>query len=548
MTDIAILGLHRQAFSCIDRLAAVCVLLTAPCLAPAVAAEAAYFDETQAITLFAFDELAIPFKQNLRLEMKEPQRHPANPVVARGEPGKPDSWAVQFYGSVIREEGKFKMWYVAVGEERLEGGVPRSSPWRVAYAESDDGVKWTKPNLGLFKYRGDTANNLVRLEPRLGVLNVKVIKDEDDAAYPYKLGAHVWWPNARKKRADGSAGRSGTFVPYRSTDGLRWEAMIEVDPVEFEIATSDMALDPWHYEPVGGFYKWDGVYFLSGQNAIKDGRNNHGRVTRQFFSPDLVNWHQASAIGFVRPEQRTIRGRGSEIEQTHEGISAWPRRNVIVGISGMWHGAREWSDITIDLGFVYSHDGVYFREPEHEMIFIERGADGAWDQGGLLQGQGFENVGEQTYIYYGAWDPRNSKASPRRGGVGIVTLPRDHFAQLVVDLQTQGPRDYQMPKTSSSFVSAAIDLPKDGAHGFYVNAQGLGDDAWLRLELLNATGVPMPRFSGDNAAIVRENGFQAPVRWPKHEALATLPNRIRVKAYFEGTAKTDIRYHALYIR
>jgi hypothetical protein len=191
---------------------------------------------------------------------------------------------------------------------------------------------------------------------------------------------------------------------------------------------------------------------------------------------------------------------------------------------------------------------VYFREPKREMIFIERGSDGAWDQGGLLQGQGFENAGEQTYIYYGAWDPRNFKAAPRRGGVGIVTLPRDRFGQLAVDLRTQDRRDYQMPKTNSSFVSAAVDLPKDGAEGFYVNAEGLGNDARLRLELLSESGVPVPRFSGGNAAVVHENGFQAPVRWPKHELLATLPDRIRVKAYFEGNAKTDIRYYALYIR
>ncbi|MCA9023093.1 MAG: hypothetical protein KDA74_23250, partial [Planctomycetaceae bacterium] len=57
-----------------------------------------YFDETQATTLFAFDEVSLPFSQNLKLVMRSPERHPANPVVQRGGAGTPDSWAVQFYG------------------------------------------------------------------------------------------------------------------------------------------------------------------------------------------------------------------------------------------------------------------------------------------------------------------------------------------------------------------------------------------------------------------------------------------------------------------
>ena len=86
-----------------------------------------YFDETQAITLFAFDDVSIPFTQNLKLKMRTPQRHPANPVVTRGPDGAVDSWAVQFYGSVIRDpdSGKFRMWYVSVSKaERLSEKLP----------------------------------------------------------------------------------------------------------------------------------------------------------------------------------------------------------------------------------------------------------------------------------------------------------------------------------------------------------------------------------------------------------------------------------------
>ena len=45
-----------------------------------------WFDETKSTTLFAFDNVSIPHSQNLRLEMRQPARHAANPVVPRGGP------------------------------------------------------------------------------------------------------------------------------------------------------------------------------------------------------------------------------------------------------------------------------------------------------------------------------------------------------------------------------------------------------------------------------------------------------------------------------
>ena len=162
-----------------------------------------YFDETSAVTLFSFDDVSIPFTQNLKLVMRSPQRHPANPVVKRGPENSVDDWAVQFYGSVIRDRstGKFRMWYVAVSKsERNDRMLPRSAPWRVAYAESDDGITWTKPNLGLVLSGGNTNNNLVKLDPRIGgVLNLKVLHDPDDPNpnRRYKMGAHVWTPKSR---------------------------------------------------------------------------------------------------------------------------------------------------------------------------------------------------------------------------------------------------------------------------------------------------------------------------------------------------------------
>lgn len=497
-------------------------------------------DETRLITLFAFDDVSIPHTQNLRLEMARPERHPANPVVARGGPGSVDAMGVQFYGSVIREGDRFRLWYVAYDDD--EANKVASSRWSAAYAESTDGIHWTKPNLGLVEHRGSTNNNLILTDPApFGFVNLKVLHEpeEPDPERRYKISTHVYF---RDKR------RLGTLAPFASADGLRWKLLVEgAQPVKAELSKDDLVLPGVHFEPCGGLYQWNGLYYICGQNAMNAPRPYQGRVTRLYRSADFVNWSATSTIAFIRGPQHGSLGAGRSLEgeQTHEGISVWNRRNVLLGIVGLWHGAAEWENITVDLGFVMSNDGVHFREPMHEWTFLEHGADGQWDQGGLLQGQGFENIGEETFIYYGAWDPR-ARGEPR-GGVGIAKLPRDRFAALVVEEAGKGPGDYQLPQVTSEFVTDAIDLPDGETMRILVNADGLGEEALLRIEILDELERPLPGYSGWTPAIVQKNGLQTPVEWKGSPPLSSLPDRIRFRVIFEGKRNTDIRFHALYL-
>src|SRR5579862_578285 len=43
-------------------------------------------------TLFAFDDVSIPFRQNLFVQMHPGEKHPANPVLKRGGKGAPDEF------------------------------------------------------------------------------------------------------------------------------------------------------------------------------------------------------------------------------------------------------------------------------------------------------------------------------------------------------------------------------------------------------------------------------------------------------------------------
>lgn len=495
-------------------------------------------NELDGQTLFAFDTVSIPFTRSLKIEMHPPEKYSGNPVLARGEPGEPDHESVRFYGSLIRENGKFRMWYVGGGNRDYPGVPPvERSLWRPLYAESTDGVHWVKPKLGLVKYRGDKENNVLKFDRVISSINVKVLHEPDDPdpERRYKMVAHAYWMKGDK--------RHGSLAPYASADGLNWKLLIDAKPSNAQLKEEDIILPPVHFEPAGGLYKWDGVYYASGQNTVPATRPFRSRIARVYRSRDFVHWEPTSAVSFVRTSQYLDEPEKSGVdgEQTHEGISVWNRGNVLIGMYGLWDGGKKWTDLIINQGFVISNDGIRFREPAHEFVFIPVGPDGTWDEGGLMQGQGWENVGSKTYIYYSSGDLRTWTAgrlpSPPRGSIGLATLPRDRFGDLSVLDTGEGQPE---------FVTKLLKGKQN--QRLFLNADGLGPEARLKIELLTHDEKPLPGFGGTEAAVVTQGGFQVPVTWKGGDTIVGLPENFRIRATFQGAEKEKIRFSAFYLQ
>ena len=121
---------------------------------------------------------------------------------------------------------------------------------------------------------------------------------------------------------------------------------IEAVPQGGLLPVEDIVLPPHHFEAAGGLYRWNGVYYASGQSGPPqqhDPRAYSGREVLMHRSPDFVRWSETASVGFLRSNQRTQSFTYGEGEETHEGVSVWHRGNVLLGIYGIWHGAPEWA-------------------------------------------------------------------------------------------------------------------------------------------------------------------------------------------------------------
>ena len=485
--------------------------------------------DVRSATLFAFDDVSIPFRENLFVKMCSAEKYPGNPVLKHGTPGQPDEYCAKFYGSIIRHEGRFKMWYVAGDSDGRKAASRRPHSyygWRPAYAESQDGIHWTKPNLGLVEYKGSRNNNLVLVDPP-EVMGLQLIvlhePNDPDPARRFKMMVSAAWAKGH------------TSVPLFSADGLRWHTPRKVTPIDYRIQPEEFFVPVEHFEQ-SGLYKWQGMYCMTGQQIdpwvwLPDGQLS-GRAMTILHSRDFIHWPAAKTLAFTRYGYRPRPvGQG---EEAHLPASIWHRDNVLLGIYGQWHGAVRTEDRSVDLGLLISNDGYHFREPLPDFVFLPHGPKGVWDSRALLQGQAFEHIGDRTHIWYGSSSLFTGSAEESSTQVGLATLRRDGFGYLSV----------RHPAAPASLTTCALRLRKGGK--LSVNADGLSAESWLDVELLDEREIPIPAYSGENCIAARRPGFNQPVSWKKTDWVdAAQPVRIRVR--FQGNRRDSIRLYAIYV-
>lgn len=472
-------------------------------LLPAAAAGPAQCEDR---VLFAFDDHSIPWRHNLKLTLTQADKHPDNPILRRGPENAPDHGHAILYGTVVKTDDTFRMWYLGMHETATEKGQAPGW-WRpMCYAESRDGVHWTKPDLGLVEFNGNTQNNICLIESPIhsmtrinDFLSVLYEPQDPDPERRYKVAyiAHMPYEDIRGGMSNIGPRESRVAVTICATsaDGLRWTVVgdrpanaggerFEVSSLyrfgEFYYSTGQL-LSPWTWRPDG---------------------SNTGRNVLAYRSPDFETWSPATAHAFSRPGQLT--NPPTEGEQTHMGMGLWNRGNVMVGLHGLWQDAttkpepgENWNKgVHIDLGLVISNDGVHFREPVPNFQVIPRGAPGEWDDTALLQGHAFVNHGDQTMMWYSHWDTAGHLKTME---IGLATMRRDGFGFLSA----------QEVNNESEFITDFFAL--DDTDQIYLNVTGVSAEAPLQVDLLDRRAQPIENYTTQ----LTTSGLHVPVNWPK---------------------------------
>ena len=454
------------------------------------------------------DDYLVARKTNVVRTYHRFKKHPGNPVLS---PNKPwEGGRSYLYGTVLpNEEGRgYRMWYQGYNEKGNFGG---RRGYVNAYATSKDGIHWEKPNLGIFRWRDSTANNifLARKHSPGDDHNPQIIHTpwEKDPRKKYKMITFVYAAN-RKTRLD--EGYWGSF----SADGIHW---------------TDMARNP--VLPDGGDvgnFNWDAhrrTYMATVKIwATVPRGEGFRRCIGTTATKDFGAWPHPELV--LVPDEIDDAMHPGRMGVQFYGLSSFAYESGYIGFLWIF---RTGSGGQIYIQLVSSRDGINWIRVEptngRRPAALPNGPDGSWDAGCLFSSGHPVVEGDTIKLWYGAWDKdHRAPDSAITGRVGLATLRKDGFASLDAG-------------NTTGLVTTR--LLKGLGGRLHVNAVVRGGE--LRAEVLDADGTVLPGYGRAACKAVRGRGIEQRITWETHEELPVSKRPLKLRFVFNRASLYSFR-------
>lgn len=358
------------------------------------------------------DGAVVEQQQGLRRVFHQAASFDANPVIVADQPWEGTSAITgpYVYGTVLREGDKFRLWYQLL----YQGN-------HVGYAESDDGVHWTKPKFDIVSFENQPTNLIV------SALNVE--KFSGVQCHNPSLIARPHDPDSVKRYAlygfDGAS--RGPRVAF-SADGFHFEyAPTAADAAQAAALFSSSDVVSFFYDP------YEARYCSTWKT-----RNRRGRAVGVAVSKDGLNWQKLLNGPVFVPDDHD-----ADTTQVY-GMPTFAYQGMYIGLPWMYaaryfrfgeysveklHEAQADSARTIEPQLAWSWDLVNWTRPVEREPIIARGQPGAWDAGMIVTARAPIVVGDELWFYYGGTDKVHDE--PRaKAAIGLAKLRLDGFCSM----------------------------------------------------------------------------------------------------------------------
>jgi len=496
-------------------------------------------------TLLLLDDHHVLYRSGTKRVFHPSTLNPTNPVIREDQP-----WEMAIgWTSILKhpETGKYMLWYQAYAG----GRDPRKShKCVVCYAESDDGLSFTKPNLGIHDFDGQRSQLGMIMETNIVLLgdngygdryanSVLFERDESDATRRYKIlytdfspdadgqewpGFHaafsedgIHWVKSDQNPLNRTAYGGRGLQPPFSDETVYVEAMDHRKNVlrktwKIPLSMSD-AVDVM-FDPLRQRYVAYGKSWIQGPAGGLAWKHAMAKVE----SKDFLKWSKPQLI--CAPDE--FDPPNTEFHTTpvfhHQGC--YFCLNQILSARGEAIGAK--AD-AMHIELMISRDGEHWERPFRDTPFIAN-AQQDFSNGGVFTNSTPVILNDEIRFYYGGY---NSGAigggakltdASQQSGVGFATLPLDRFAGIrPVALSAQATLKKPLENIGQVTLKP---LPLNSLQKIHVNA--VAADGEIRVEILDENGYRVRGFSKDDAVPVTGDSLRHPVTW-KAKELSDLP-------------------------
>jgi len=485
----------------------------------------------------------IESSEGIQLVVQEPYQTREKLVVV-DQPWEKDAYLAS-YNTVIKEDGRIRLWYdLAAGAPPAGEKNPRYMG--VAYAESQDGIHFTKPVLNLVKWNGSKKNNLVLPpDPEVLAIGGGSVWRDDNPHCP-EQARYKSWIKVYPRNASGIQGPHRVFL---SPDGIHWQ-------LDERLVTGLRAADTqpsWFWEPRIG------RYIGYSREWIREKSGFGVRAASYNESDDLLHWDNMAMV--LEPDERDmaaapamrldvsrLQGRGENIlPQRHAtaaaveggddqvltpaapldfyGPGVFPYENVylaLVPVFYHWKGsANEAWPNTSDIQLAVSRDGRHFHRPGGRASFLRTGENGSWDSKWIYPVLRPISMGDQLWIYYFGTNRDHasrldSQAVERESAISRAILRLDGFIAAVAD-----------------YAGASLITPPLLFQGKRLELNlAAGAGGYARIEILDESGKPAPGFTLHDSDELNGNSVRMAATWNGQTDLSALegkPIRLHIR-------------------
>ena len=459
-------------------------------------------------------------------QIHHPRKHPANPLLVPDQVWEANS--LTLYGSVApNPAGGYRMWYNTFGDRPRSGEDRKTHTYRVCYAESDDGIEWRKPELGLWDWCSSSANNLVLCDDMVtddgqpmtnhsGTQSFSLLMDPlgpaaDDGLLHAITKAVP--PDAPEPPSGISLRVKGGICHIISDDGLRWRP-----------APERYLLISGHSDTPNNIH-WNPA--LEQYMCFVRPNNHAGPVKRRCavsLSPDLKQWTQSM---IVMP--------ADELDPTDQIYGMG-----VFSYEGMWLGLLEIYDTrigAIDIQLAHSRDGLHWQRLPMRQPILPRGEEGAWDSMGIHTSCRPLIEGDRLHIYYDGMSGRHSARRARKC-IGRASWRLDGFISR--SAQQQGEVLTRPFRCSGERLFVNCNARPEGS----LKVEVIGVDSQSD-DQLNSARTAAGYGPNDCTPFADADAVDAEIRWRDHRTLAPFKDRIiRLKFHLSYAALYAFRIGA----
>ena len=508
--------------------------------------------------LLFVDDHHVLYRSGTRRVFHPAESNPTNPVIREDQP-----WEMAIgWTSVFRhaETGKYQLWYQAYGGHRDQR---KSHRCVVCLAESDDGLLFTKPKLGIHDFAasrsgleepiketnivllggggyGDRYSNSVLLDPRevddskrYKMLYTDFSEDNSGQEWPAFHAAFspdgVHWTKSASNPLNRTAyGGRGLQPPFsdESVYVETWDARKNFLRKTWKIPFSMSDAVDVMYDPRCQSYVVYGKAWIQGPAGTLAWKHAMARVE----SKDFLSWSKPQLV--CGPDDLDPANTEFHTSPVFFYKGVYFCLNQILSARGETIGSK--AD-AMHIELMISRDGIRWERPFRDQPFIAS-QDQSFSNGGIFTNSTPVILQDAIRFYYGGY---NSGAigggakltdPSQQSGVGFASIPLDRFAGIR-PVARSAQSTLKKPLENIGQITLKP-LKLHGTEQITVNADA--SEGTIHVEVLNADGYRMRGFSKDDALPITGDSLHHQVAWQNFQSAELPPGSYLLRLHLEN--------------